>query len=476
MGVYLREKKLGNGQVSFYLDIYHNKKRRYEFLNICINKNRPTEQDKEKRKLAQQIRSQRENELIVQDNGLQDKSKRKADFIAWFETYAKGKQANQRNNLKTLKHLQTFANGKLIPFHSINPDWIKEFSKFMLNRVSNNCTIYYLKTIFTALEEAVRKDIIYVNPMRKIPRHERLKLKPIFRSAFTIDELQKLWETPYNIEVQYKQAYLFSCFTGLRWSDVNPLRWSEIITKMIDGQEEWFIYFEQEKTEDIEYLPLSPQAVEILQERKKEQEKNKDKSLFVFPKAKEIEGTDKIYKKVSYSLKLWAEAAGIEKPRMHFHTGRHTFATNVLENSPEGDLWTVSKLLGHKSISATQIYAHVRDQRKTNAVKALPNPNDKFHFIFIDSLDTLKIDAPRLRELREHYPQSGFITISQSTKDGKMRGSQEIIHDTDIAAKVEDGVAITSKNRYHPRGTEFQVFSTQEKQPNKTMIDPRNTM
>ncbi|MBI4930511.1 MAG: tyrosine-type recombinase/integrase, partial [Bacteroidetes bacterium] len=52
--------------------------------------------------------------------------------------------------------------------------------------------------------------------------------------------------------------------------------------------------------------------------------------------------------------------------------GRHTFATNVLENCPDGDLWTVSKLLGHKNINSTQIYAHVRDRKKSAAVKALP--------------------------------------------------------------------------------------------------------
>ena len=68
MGVYLREKKLEAGQVSFYLDIYHNKKRWYEFLEIRISKSRPSQQDKEKKRLAQEIRAKRENELIVQDN------------------------------------------------------------------------------------------------------------------------------------------------------------------------------------------------------------------------------------------------------------------------------------------------------------------------------------------------------------------------------------------------------------------------
>ena len=100
--------------------------------------------------------------------------------------------------------------------------------------------------------------------------------------------------------------------------------------------------------------------------------------------------------------------------------------------------------------------------------------NNKFHFIFIDSLDTLKIDVTRLRDLRKHYPQSGFITISQSTKDGKMRGSQEIIHDADITVTVEDGMAITTKNRYHPRGTEFRVFPISEKPMAKKIEEPRN--
>ncbi len=87
MGVKLREKKMADGKISYYLDIYHSKKRWYEFLNIHINKTRPNEDDKEKKRLAQEIKIKRENELIVQDNGLVDKSKRKADFVEWFDNY-----------------------------------------------------------------------------------------------------------------------------------------------------------------------------------------------------------------------------------------------------------------------------------------------------------------------------------------------------------------------------------------------------
>lgn len=79
-----------------------------------------------------------------------------------------------------------------------------------------------------------------------------------------------------------------------------------------------------------------------------------------------------MYQRVLRALKRWAKAAGINEKNLHFHSGRHTFATNVLESSAEGDLYTVSKLLGHKDISSTQIYAKVRDKRKLSAVKALP--------------------------------------------------------------------------------------------------------
>jgi integrase len=373
MGVQLREKKISGGKISFYLDIYHNKTRWYETLNIHINQKKLTDEDREKKRLAQEIRAKRENELIVQENGLTNKSKRKADYVIWLENHWKEKGFDNNRNVNGLKHLKRYQSNDPLPFSAVTVDWIKSYGKHLLTKVSNNTAFCYLKDLFTSLEEAVRQDIILQNPFRKIPKHERIKLKPIFRNSFTLEELETLWHTPCKMENQYKQAYLFSCFSGLRWSDVNQLRWSEIIIKNIDGKKEWFIYFEQEKTEDIEYLPLSEQAVLILKERKEEQAENDHKSIFVFPKTCEIyEIKDKVYKRVWYYLKKWAVAAGIDPKRMHFHTGRHTFATNILENSPDADLWTVSKLLGHKSVGPTMIYAHVRDGRKKSAVKGLP--------------------------------------------------------------------------------------------------------
>jgi len=92
------------------------------------------------------------------------------------------------------------------------------------------------------------------------------------------------------------------------------------------------------------------------------------------------------------------------------------------------------------------------------------NIKDEFHFIFIDSLDTLSIDPKKVKELKALHPSSAFITISQSTKAGGARGSQEIIHDADIAVRVEKGFAVTEKNRFKEKDMRFGVFPEKKKQ------------
>ena len=375
MGVYLREKELGKGKVSYYLDIYHNKTRWYEFLEIHVNKTRPTENDKEKKRLALEIRSKRENELIVQDNGLLDRSKRRANFVVWYEKHLKTKKFNSHTHC-TLQILKRYLGAKPLPFSSINPVWIKEFSNYLLTQVSVNTTRCYLGDMFTALEDAVAVDIVPSNPFRKIPRHERLKKQDIFRTSYTLEELQLLVNTPCAIEPQIKEGFLFGCFTGLRWSDVNQLMWREVITKKIEGKEEYFVYFEQQKTTGVEYLPLSDQAVEIIKNRQKEKKENNSISPYVFDRIKEYNPKlNLMLQRVTRALRKWAKAAGLDARQMHFHASRHTFATNVLEHSPDGDLYTVSKLLGHKSIVPTQMYAKIRDGKKSAAVKSLPKLN-----------------------------------------------------------------------------------------------------
>jgi len=144
-----------------------------------------------------------------------------------------------------------------------------------------------------------------------------------------------------------KRAALFSALTGLRFSDIEKLVWGEL--EYIEGNG-YFIQFKQKKTKGVEMMPISEQAYSLLGERK--------------------EPTDKVFEGLTYSaysnkhLYQWIGGAGITKD-ITFHCFRHTFAT--LQLSKGTDIYTVSKMLGHRELKTTQIYAKIIDQTKRDA-------------------------------------------------------------------------------------------------------------
>lgn len=112
------------------------------------------------------------------------------------------------------------------------------------------------------------------------------------------------------------------------------------------------------------------------------------------------------------------------------------------------------KLVNNKAVSDELFLADVRSY--SSLIEEV-KPNI-YNFIFIDSLDNMRIGAQELNDLRKLFANSALITISQSTKDGKMRGSYEIVHDSDIAVAVSKGVAVTIKNRFLEKGKQFEIF------------------
>lgn len=85
-------------------------------------------------------------------------------------------------------------------------------------------------------------------------------------------------------------------------------------------------------------------------------------------------------------------------------------------------------------------------------------PQNTYHFIILDSLNNMRIDEQELLRIEEHYSNCAVISISQSTKKGEMRGSQEILHNVDIVVRVESGKAECIKNRFAQLGFEYRIF------------------
>ncbi len=169
----------------------------------------------------------------------------------------------------------------------------------------------------------------------------------------TFEELQALAVTDCKYEV-VKRAFLFSCLTGLRWSDVFKLTWNEVR----DEYDEHRIFFTQQKTDDLEYMYISKQARELLGERNYSNPR-------VFVNLNYGTGTNT-------EILRWCMKAGITK-HITFHCARHTAATLLLEAG--ADLYTVMKVLGHKDIRTTQIYAKIVDKRLKEASNLLPTLN-----------------------------------------------------------------------------------------------------
>lgn len=170
------------------------------------------------------------------------------------------------------------------------------------------------------------------------------------REFLTLNEVKRLVETTCDQPV-LKDAFLFCVLTGLRWSDIPHLTWEEVKGNDADG---WYLHFQQRKTKLYHVLPTTPQAKELLGEP--------------FESNRVIFNRLKYSSKTSIELCRWAIAAGVGK-RITFHHACHTHATLLLSHAV--DIYTVSKLPGHKHVVSTERYAHLIDRMKVEAISKL---------------------------------------------------------------------------------------------------------
>ena len=205
------------------------------------------------------------------------------------------------------------------------------------------------------LNWAVRNDYLSENPFTHIAAADRIHRPESKREFLQIDEIKKLIATECPTRPAVKNAFLFSCYCALRISDIVNLTWGDIHK---DG-DQWRVFTVMEKTKDPIYLPLSQQAMKWLPERGDAKDEDK---VFDLPSESRI----------CIILDKWAKAAGITK-HVTYHVSRHSFATMML--TLDVDIYTTSKLLGHKNIATTQIYAKIIDQKKDEAVNRV---NDIF--------------------------------------------------------------------------------------------------
>ena len=384
--VRIRFKQLSNGNQSIYLDYYTGDvirkenyvggKRKYEFLKLYLIPER-TREDKAKNEvtlaLAKAIQSKRIVEVQNDAHGFQNTNKSRVNLLDYLENIGKqsaeqGSRNYARTVLNTVRALKLFR-GDYIAFRDVDKEFLSEFTDYLRQmpkaskygvlkaggRLSNNSVVSYYGTLRTAINRAYKEGIITVNPTKEFDFASKVRQEPSRREYLTLDELKTLINTECRHEI-VKRAFLFSCLCGLRVSDIRKLRWCDL--QRSGGRVR--IEITMQKTKEPLYLPISDEALKWLPERGEAND-----SDFIFPLTHE--GT------VNDTLQHWAKVAGITK-HISFHVARHTHATMMLTLG--ADLYTVSKLLGHKNIATTQIYAKIVDKKKEEAIGLIPNLTD----------------------------------------------------------------------------------------------------
>ena len=367
--VYLRKRARSNGTFALYLDICRNGKRTNEYLKLYLIPEHTREdklKNKETLKLAEAMRAKRVVEIQSKDFGLDVSTHEDALFLDVMRRLIDRKEGTTKTSWQNcLAHILKYEPNDRITFREITPQWVRGFRDYLDTKamqwaidnrkrdvepkpISQGTKALMFQKLCTVFNIAMREGIIRINPTVGV---ERFREPESDREFLTIDEIRQLRKTPPPNE-DLAQAFFFSCLTGLRWSDIVKLKWSEV-QELNSGTR---IVFTQKKTGGLEYLDLNTQAASILGKRGKREE-------LVFPRLGPIQSA-------RISIAAWVRSAGIDK-HITFHCARHTFAVMMLDLGV--DLYTVSKLLGHKSIETTQVYAKILDKNKKAAVERIPN-------------------------------------------------------------------------------------------------------
>lgn len=359
MRISVTKRKMNDGKIGLYLDFRINGKRERESLKLVLSgKKRPTSDDKEKLALAEKIRAKREHEFNTGQHGFVSKERANADFVKYFKKITDDETERFQKGLTKSKTYQTYRStlnllvdftGGVLKFSALNEQWLEGIRRYFLDIVdSPRTSSTYFAKIRAVVNRAYKERIIQHNPVERVKHISKGQSEKHFLYQEEL-ECAMVAECPRPV---WKKAFLFSCFTGLRLSDVEQLTWDKI-----QGNQ---IHFRQEKTEGFEYLPLSKTAKDIINSTLAEGEEPVGSKLIF-----QLEGRAHRGRYITQ----WMKNAGIEKP-ITFHSSRHTFATLLLTKGV--DLYTVSKLLGHQDIQTTLIYAKIIDKVKDNAIEALP--------------------------------------------------------------------------------------------------------
>lgn len=256
----------------------------------------------------------------------------------------------------SFKHLtEFFGSGKTI--HSIGLKEVEKFVLYLQRKVKKGFRVYY-RTIKAAFNKAKEWGYVKENYFPKVKLPKKQQVNPIFLNS---EQLSAICDHIKNETI--KDIVVFAFYTGMRLDEIVNLRLKnvDLQNRVITVGDDSFTT----KGRNQRFIPISDETLSAIlsqQKRKKVIPINKA-YLFCKDNGKRFTGDY-----ISKRFKLACKTAGADQS-IHFHSLRHSFASNLVQKGVP--LYTIKELLGHSSISTTEIYSHLNLDSLREAIKKL---------------------------------------------------------------------------------------------------------
>ena len=284
----------------------------------------------------------------------------KAELQAVKESVGKSRAEGTYLNLSySDRNLREFVEDKGVQdilISTITEDLIEEYRFFLKKHRLKSSTINNnLCWLSRLMFRAVSRRIIRCNPFENT-KYEKEEQKIRFLQKSDVMKLMKMSMNDKEAELA-RQMFIFSCFTGLAIADMENLEYSHIQTAA-DGQR--YIRKERQKTKVEFVVPLHPIAETIISHYRNEQERNEEQQTMKEKGDSLVFHRDCSRSVIDAKLSIVGKACGIRQ-RLSYHMARYTFGTMSL--SAGIPIESIAKMMGHASISSTQVYAQVTDRK-----------------------------------------------------------------------------------------------------------------
>jgi len=366
MSVTLRPRKNKDGTTSLRMDIYINGVHKIETLrHLKLSKGNTIDErtkNKEKLKIAKEICHQRMIELEANNYNLETDTGKRTIILDWMDSYIENYDKKDIRNIEGAKNrFKAFLENKKLSsltFGNLTPLLIEEFISYLESKSEGEGAKSYYGRFRKMINNAYKSRILKENILdfvSKSPKGEAIE-----KDTLTTEELQILLNTPFkNKYKDIKNAFLLASMTGLRWGDVEDLKWEHI------NIEKNQLKKIQNKNGKLVTIHINDTVYGLIGK-----DKPANGNLPVF--------TLSSHKSVTIAIKKWIKEAGLSL-KITFHNARHSFGTNLAANEVDG--YTITRMMGHSNMAQANRYIKIANERKekvTNSLNLdLSNFNDK---------------------------------------------------------------------------------------------------